>query len=221
MRRTALVVVMAWALSACQVMPLEYEGTPIEFRVVDAKTKEPIEGVIAGAQWILEKAKGLNISPDINLLAMETVSDTNGIIRFPAWGPIEQPDRDHRLTTRDPLVILFRQGYEPEELFYRAFDGPFDMERYAGRERVRHFSYNGKTIELNRADRKSNEYRTTLEIFGFDLEPALRDCSWRKMPRFIKALVEEDDYIASIDKKQPDIGIHRSLRLLKKCPYLN
>jgi len=98
---------------------LEYSAKPITARVVDAETKEPLEGVVVVAHWQLNG--GLEgWSPLAELMVMDAVTDQSGTFHFPAWGPKKISaglDSNARLKEFDPQLLLFKSGYRWQMLF--------------------------------------------------------------------------------------------------------
>src|SRR3990172_3705709 len=99
MRRTntgpflpALLLIFCLPLTACALVSLKYSAEPIEARVVDAETKQPLEGVIVTANWELVEGT-LAGGPRVlgQMMVMEAVTDANGRFSFPALGPKINP----------------------------------------------------------------------------------------------------------------------------------
>ncbi len=89
--------------------PDSYSAAEIRGWVVDAETKQPLEGVHVVAQWILDTGivHGYHVTP---LYILETVTDAKGEYYFPPWGPKPRPTFA-RLDTFDPLLTFFKPGY--------------------------------------------------------------------------------------------------------------
>lgn len=83
-----------------------YEGTAFRFTVVDKETNQPLADVHALAEWILHGRHGRN-GP---LMVQDAVSGLDGVISFPAWGPIPGP-RLGLILNHDPVITLFKPGY--------------------------------------------------------------------------------------------------------------
>src|SRR5712691_11750842 len=98
-RRSALAILLictlVWPLWAqaeqpCDVvsMPCAFEALPFKLTVVDAKTQHPLPDVHALAEWRMEGVGGRANGP---LMVKDTVSGSDGLISFDAWGPIQGP----------------------------------------------------------------------------------------------------------------------------------
>lgn len=126
-------------LSACATLaghPLTYSAEAIEGWVVDAETKQPLEGVIVTANWEVSNAFSYPVG---QLMVMESVTDAAGRFYFPAWGPKFRPPNSI-LKYDDPQLVMFKIGYD----FVRLQNptGPLNKDS------LRRSVWNGKTIEL-------------------------------------------------------------------------
>ena len=180
------------ALPACATgYPSEYAAEAIEAWVIDAETKQPLEGVIVVAHWELEGGIHLGVMGDLEVL--ETVTDKNGRFHFPAWGPKKLPrglPHNARLTANDPELLLFKGGYKFDML-----SNPGTMAALKGQGGpVRRSQWNRKTIELSpfKVTAYRPKYEDNFESFNGELERiAARDpkaCGWKKIPNTIRAM---------------------------------
>lgn len=190
MKRNLLFVVLlgtASGLPACAT-PLTYSAEPIEAWVVDAETKQPLEGVIVTANWELRGGPSPGGStPAGQLMVMEAVTDKNGRFHFPAWEPkLRLPLTE--LHNHDPRLLLFKSGYRYAELA--------NERRYISRpetilEPVRRSDWNGKTIELKPFKGTMEEWAEHVYSLGSDIYYDFargKDCNWKKIPRILTAL---------------------------------
>ena len=102
--------------------PDTYSAAPIHGWVVDAETKQPLEGVHVVAQWILQTGL-LHGEHSTRLHIMETVTDQSGAYHFPGWGPKPRPFLA-RFDGFDPMLTFFKPGHVP--LDRTNFDPPQD-----------------------------------------------------------------------------------------------
>lgn len=170
-------------LSACA---LTYSAEPIEAWVVDAETKEPLEGVIVTANWQLEEGTlGGNVLVG-QLMVMEAVTDKEGKFTFPGWGP--KLALTAHLVNRDPQLLLFKSEYE-----YRALQNTFTVDYNKGS--LRRSEWNGKTIEMKKFKGSSEEYVKHLGFLSTSLETIIsdEDCNWKKIPRMLLAIKTQTD----------------------------
>src|SRR5919198_3679602 len=149
-RRFLLVAVvfttsLIWPQSAhadqpCEVVPLPctFEALPFTFAVVDAETRQPLADVHALAEWQGHGAGGRLDGP---LMVLDAVSGHDGVLRFPAWGPIEGPATGIGVG-RDPVITLFKAGYKG--LVINNGDPPGTKET----QRVRRFYQDGRRYAL-------------------------------------------------------------------------
>lgn len=194
-------------LPACAT-PVTYSAEPIEARVVDAETKQPLEGVIVVAHWVLEG--GIHVDRVGELFIMETVTDKNGRLYFPGWGPIRHWKRS-RLTNMDPELLIFKSGYE-----YQRLANPSTKEAIEGKPYpVRRSQWNGKAIEMKKFKGTIQAYKGHFESLNNDLEHIAADnpeeCGWKKIPNTIRAMNRErmhliaqgvnPNTLSSIDKR--------------------
>lgn len=171
-----------FALSACAAgYPPAYSAEAIEARVIDAETKQPLEGVVITADWEL-RGGGLALGGSSNvgeLMVMEAVTDRNGKFYFPAWGPIRQSKGE--LHNRDPRLILFKPGYR-----YEILSNKPRYEDEAALEPVRRSDWNGKAIEMKPFKGTIEQYARHLDFMTTSLESILsEECGWKKIPRMI------------------------------------
>src|SRR3989454_8469587 len=141
----------ACADQPCDVvpMPCTFEGLPFKFKVVDADTHQTLAGVHALAEWQTEGVGGRANGP---LMAKYTVSGSDGLISFDAWGPIEGPWTGLVIGS-DPVVTLFKSGYKA--LILNNGYLPPGREREAVRRVVRKDSTHALEPFRGTPDRKS------------------------------------------------------------------
>jgi len=116
-------------------IPCRYEGPAFTLTVVDAETGRPVADVHALAEWQNYGMHGLG-GP---FLVQDAVSATDGVLRFPKWGPI-RGYLSGLVGGNDPVVSLFRPGYEVAV--------EHNKRIVVETEKVRRFSQDGATIRL-------------------------------------------------------------------------
>lgn len=187
-----LLLSMALSLSACvTVYPPPYSAEPIKARVVDADTKQPLEGVVVTADWELRGSVGAlplgGSSYAGELMVMEAVTGRNGMFHFPAWGPIRQ-DKGW-LQNHDPRLILFKSGYR-----HVVLTNKFRPQAEAQLEPLRRSEWNHKTIALEPFKGTMEEYAEGIYSLGTAIDDILglgrngQNCDWQKVPRMLIAL---------------------------------
>lgn len=162
-----------------------YSAQPIEAWVVDADTKQPIEGVIVAARWELEYGMEGGYASLLNIL--ETETDKNGRFYFPAWGPKKIPDglpAEARLKDADPALELFKSGYRVQAL---RNDKPIASMSGHGAS-LRSSDWNGKKIQLFKLRGTQDDYGYRVPKFYF-----LDSCEWQYVPKMIVATIKEQE----------------------------
>ncbi len=175
------------------MMPLcvcakKYSAEPISAQVVDADTKEPIEGVVVVAAWELKGGlEGGNLKGV--MMVMETVTDQSGRFHFAGWGPKRKPSYIHwyedvRLKSESPEFFLFKNGYR-----FGTFLNDTDMKKLANDPSVQTSDWNGKTMPLKKFAGTLKEYAKDLEDHDWELwYTTAPRCTWTQIPLMIKAL---------------------------------
>src|SRR5882672_5039720 len=95
---------------ACELFPVPcvFEGLSFQINVVDAETRKPLTNVHGLAEW---RRYGKGYRLDGPLMVQEAVSDADGALKFPAWGPVEGSASGLGLGY-DPILTLFLTGYK-------------------------------------------------------------------------------------------------------------
>ena len=133
---------------------LYYMADPIEAKVIDAETKQPLEGVIVVAHWELVYGSPGGDSPAGQLMVMEAVTGKDGTFRFPGWGP-KLAISSHLSDYRDPELVLFKSGYQS-----RTLTNELTGENKGARRRS---DWNGKVIGINKFIGTRKEWFEMLE----------------------------------------------------------
>lgn len=189
-----LVIGTMLPLVACATgYPSHYSAEAISAKVIDAETKQPIEGVIVTANWqLLGGIEGL--SPIGQMQVLETQTGPNGVFRFPAWGPLER-SKGHLLNA-DPQLLLFKPGYE-----YRRLDNMLEAAWAKLREPLRRSDWSGRIIVLKPFRGAIADYEDKFESFNRELERIAADnpkeCGWKKIPNTIRAMNRERSRLIS------------------------
>lgn len=172
-------------LTSCAGYEAGYSAKATEAWVVDAATGKPIEGVIAVAHWELSAGAMKARSRLVQLKVLETVTDKEGRLFFPAWGPERNPSMVGYIEDNDPGIILFKSGYAPRFLQNR-------LEARAGA--LRQSDWSGKTIALARAADNEEKYLREFQVLNQELRSIVEDasaCNWKKIPRMLRAIYAE------------------------------
>ena len=112
-----------------------YESPGFKITIVDQETGQPLAGVHALAEWIQYGSHGTG-GP---LMVQDAVSGADGVLAFPAWGPLRGSSAGLSLN-QDPIITLFKSGYLP-----------LTLNNHPGRDeraRVRGFTQSGQTFKM-------------------------------------------------------------------------
>lgn len=175
-------------LPACAgvVYPPAYAAEAIEGWVIDAETKQPLEGVVVTADWELRGGATPGGSTAVGeLMVMESVTDKNGHFYFSPWGPIRQLKGE--LHNHDPRLILFKSGYVPLIL-----SNEIRLDAKAALESVRRSRWNGKTIELTRFRGTVKQYADRIDSMMIAIRFVEDDCNWKRTPDMILELDRQE-----------------------------
>jgi hypothetical protein len=129
------------AARLCDVLPIDctFEGPAFVLAVVDAETRQRLSGVQGLAEWGVYGLHGGG-GP---LMVQDAVSDQDGTLRFPAWGPVTGPHSGVQ-SPLDPVVSLFKPGYRPLVVYNTVGVVPGRP-----RHKVRIFGQAGRTFEMS------------------------------------------------------------------------
>lgn len=171
---------------------LMYSAEPMEARIVDAETQQPLEGVIVVAHWQLERGTPGGSVPAGQLMVMETVTDKQGRFAFPGFAP-KLAVTSH-LVNEDPGLLLFKSGYR-----YQALTNEYSGDIVLRTRLVRRSEWNGKTIEMKPFKGTGKEYAEHLSFLHTSIRSILsgNECEWKKMPRLMIAIDKQEKIFRS------------------------
>ena len=185
------------AVLLCAACSNTYRGAPIEGWVIDAQTKQPLEGVIVVVMWELEHG-GFHPGQAGALFRKETVTDSKGRFAFPAWGPMKAEKGFVRDST--PYIAFFKWGYKTHQV---------RNQGYAERQpvpRVWKSEWNGKTVNLQRHEgtlqELGNELSAVKALYG-----TYAWCEWEEMPQLTARLLELGELCVKQGFSCVDFGI--------------
>lgn len=178
-------------LRDAHALPVPFRAEPIEFTLVDQDTGQPIEGATATAFWQYRAGwEGGGNGPIVNIL--ETVSGTDGKIRFPGWGPVII-DAWSRL--RETTVFIFKSGYTPMGVSNAPTLTSAENYKQQG------FLYNGLNVRMRQFPGSRKDYAMRVVMFSGNLESRTRIlgypgdrnmCVWKHFPLMLKAFMAEE-----------------------------
>lgn len=203
--RFAVLAFLAVSQVACATgIPSHYSAEAISTKVIDAETKQPLEGVVVVAHWQLYYSSVGGRVQAGQLEVMETVTGPDGVFAFPAWGPKKVPRYqpkegdvwlahvpgfapDAYLDSSDPELILFKSGYT-----YRRLQNP--LLSTVDHSPVRRSMWNGRTIELKPFKGALEQWAGHLSFLHTSIRSILSDdqCEWKKIPRMVVAIDKQE-----------------------------
>ncbi len=167
-----------------------YSHKPIEMHVVDADTNQPLEGVIVVAQWSLSEGSiGGNVEVG-TLQVLETVSEVDGRVYFPGWGPLNATKG--YLDYRGAQFSLFKPGYNI-----------FETQNLDTTWRAKHpdrSQWDGKVIKMEIFNGSLEEYAKQFTLLDVSLSSILmysNKCDWKKIPNMVLALEKQKGIFSS------------------------
>ena len=196
-----------------------YSAEAIDAQVVDAKTNQPLEGVIVVAHWEVKRVVptfvpimpfGNDPRGPFQLQIMETVTDANGRFHFPAWGPLAVPPLA-ALGDRDPHLIFFKEGYVPWSIS-NGHPSTFDYSASS----TRSSELNGTTIKLKKFEGDLQAYAAQVGKLSVPLDFARNyrndTCDWKRIPRMLGTVIK-------IKKSFREKLIYSALPNLESIPH--
>jgi hypothetical protein len=140
MKSTSIIlsIFILLTLLACES---RFSANPIDLKVIDAATKEPVEGALIFAHWQVEHGTigGRGIPRQEKLL--EAITDNAGKAHFPGWGPSVVLDGE--IQEKRPRILIFKSGYK-----WRALINEMDLRKRPSN--LGESDWNNKSIELTK-----------------------------------------------------------------------
>lgn len=177
-----------------------YISAPIDARVVDEETNQPIEGAHVTANWQMVTGGWDGPRYKNQLELMETVTDKDGHFHFDGF--TKANPHLYELRTEDPKIIMFKSGYEYRKIVNvyprDNLDKPGTTE---GPNNHLRSWIDGKTVKLKKLKGTPIGLRTSF-YSGLSTEvrdPYLEDCGWKKVPKMILAMHEEKHRLLSLN----------------------
>jgi len=181
-------LLLAAALSMTHAHALSYSAKPISAVVVDAGSKQPLEGVVVLVVWSLQDTNGGG-GPFWHF--EETVTDRNGHFLLPGWGPKAVPAKvfelSQRLGPEQPRLYLFLPGYAFLEIGNEYESWMLGNPAWTG-DLVRSSRWSGKIIEMKRFEGSRADYLGS--IANVTSELPLQACRWATIPRLTATLIK-------------------------------
>jgi len=157
--------------------------------VIDSQTKQPIEGAIVMADWLVVGNEGRHLQ---YLSVKEAITDINGNFVLPGWGP--------KLMSYEPYAVL--RYYEPTLRIFKSGHVPIVQKnelignKYHSLFNTVPFTFNGKTYELEPFQGTVKEFANKCKTLGVSMLGFYSDtykfCEWKQAPRFLIALDSQE-----------------------------
>ena len=192
-----IVILLVGVLLSAPVHATTYSAEAINAQIVDAKTNQPLEGVVVVAHWEVDRVVptfvpimpfGNDPRGPFQLQIMETVTDANGRFHFPAWGPLPVPPLA-ALGDRDPHLIFFKEGYVPWAISNH-HPSTFDYSASS----TRSSEVNGMTIKLKKFEGGLKAYAAQFTNLSGNLDfatyPRISNCDWKRIPRMLGTVIK-------------------------------
>lgn len=179
-----MLITPVMSLPACAA-PLTYSAKEIRGQIVDAETSQPVGGTVIVAQWVLYHMGPGHGGHKGRIHIHETVTDKEGRYTIPTWGP-KAPLPFTWLTDRDPVLSIFKSGYEPLVL----------LNARESSESVRVSDWDGKVIKLKKSEGSLEGYASRLESMSIGLPYEGKE--WKLFPRMLLALDAENRRLLSL-----------------------
>ena len=155
-------------------LPSLYSAPALEAWIVDADTKQPVEGVVVAASWQSETHTYGGRYPGEVIHIMEAITDAKGHFSIPGWGPV-LVKRGH-VEEESPKLIVFMPGYEFLTLWSET-GGPSGTNYRAAWNKTRIDIKRSEKATLKQLERLTSELRYVIE------KP--EECRWRLLPKMI------------------------------------
>jgi len=162
-----------------------YSSEPIRGRVVDSKTKQPIEGAIVMADWLVVGSEGRHVQ---YLAVKEAITDKKGNFVISGWGPkLMSFYLNTVVRNKQPTIRIYKEGYVP--VVKRNGIVGINYGSLFNRISV---TFNGETSELEPFHGSIEEYVKKMEnlevsMIGF-YGDTISFCAWRFVPNFLIAM---------------------------------
>lgn len=157
--------------------------------VIDVDTGAPVSHVNVVAEWRRER----NYVDDEGALiyVTETVTEKDGSYTIPAWGPIALPSRSDFRQGEDPVITIFKSGYQPVSLSNETVSDIRYRSTPLGKSK-----WAGATIKIRRWQGPIQDYWWRVNSMSGSLSSENR--AWRRYPRMLVTLLKEQDRLLAL-----------------------
>lgn len=210
MQKIVLSIFFIWivvsAFLSCDFLFSREISSPKEITItfLDKATKEPVRNVIVIANWsLLGTSFAGGGSPAGTLVLFELISDENGVIKIPSWGP-KKVDGGLRVP-RDPQLFIFKRGYKYMDTGSSHIELS-ELSKLSKGGRVRLVSkWDGSVLELEPFAGTDKEYVTEVEYLSSKLYylSSYRCRKNNKTKRTLNLIYDMKEYFDSKNIKNP------------------
>lgn len=185
-----------------------YNFAPIEARVVDEETGQPIEGAIVVANWQLEEASiHLTIQRE-SLEIQETVTNRDGQFKLPGFTKVNTTP--YFLKSRAPQIIIFKPNYR---IYYYSAMYPMGGKATEMNDYPKP-AISGAPVKLKSLANEREKYLDQFRRLRMSLDSAFasssvtgKACDWTKIPELLVAMEGEKYKLSYLDQvSQPRIA---------------
>lgn len=174
--------------------PPVYYAKDIRGQVVDAETRQPLEGVVIVAKWTLRWIGLGHGGTGGSVNTLETVTDKEGKYFIPGWGPRPRPPLSF-LDSLDPELVFFKSNFYPLGL-----ENALRSYENHNKHMLRASEWDEKVITLKVF--KGNDWSD----YEFKLSQIWNETfCLRSCPRLVLALDAESKHIKALAPKEPFI----------------
>ena len=207
---TMLLLTSCATTGGAEPYPEYYSAKPIQGRIVDGVTGEPVAGAAVLVSWTVEYlplstlllARGHSSTKWELLFVEEAITDQYGDYQIQGWGPV---DAEGSLIVLgwDPYVFIYKEGYDSEGILNKHQEARPNAPPFNNlKTEELGFVYNGKDIKLYPYGKKPKEdtgvYDPSIK------EPTKQDIENRSIDSFVSHLKQtidsSDDSMATMKK---------------------
>jgi hypothetical protein len=171
--------------------PQSYVSNPINGIVINAKTKQPLEGVVVFAIWTEYGGYHSHVIDEFEV--GEAVTNENGEFLIPKWGVKKSKNWSAMLPIDEPYVYAYKYGFLPTHIRNES-----DPEKFQFYHRSEINWHGSRMIELTSVEDVAIDDKEMLSKLR-DITPYLHgSCRWRKL---VNLLVEIDLQMEDIERR--------------------
>lgn len=203
------IVIALTTTAACSQIPgKKYFSSETRIRVIDAETKEPIEGAIVVANW--QTSNGHSF-PIFSFELFEVTTDAQGYFELPAWSTTREL-RTEALNEEAPEIRIFKPGYLYKLLHNYVYPPRYYVNLPSPVDATSRHNHQEVKLEPVKGDYKLYAYNVSdLQVSLDQIRDTEEGCTWPKFPRMLIAIDKMNQYFQSkgIDVKMREVKYFR------------